>query len=271
MKPRGKLTLVGLGPGDEAQMTAAAREAIMAADHVVGYKPYLALIRPLLGDRPATGFGMMREIDRVAFAVQLADEGADVALVCSGDAGIYGMAGLCFEYLQKQGRARAAMPELAVIPGVTAATASAALVGAPLMHDHASISLSDLLTPWEVIIKRIEAAAMGDFVITFYNPGSKRRHWQLAEAVAIILRHRARATPVAIVTSAYRRGGDAQLTDLSGLLQCEVGMSATVIVGNSQTYVYEGFMITPRGYAARYFAEESIVDGGETPDAGDAP
>ena len=246
-------------------MTAAARAAIAGADHVVGYKPYLALIKPLIGETPATGFGMRREIDRVAFAVKLAQEGGRVALVCSGDAGVYGMAGLCFEYLQQKGVKRDAMPHIVVLPGVTSAQASASLVGAPLMHDSAQISLSDLLTPWEVIAKRIEAAASADFVITFYNPASTRRAWQLGAAASIIARYRAPTTPVAVVASAYRPGGGQEVSDLASFLQGDIGMHSTVIVGNSQTYVYEGFMVTPRGYAGRYFQddapEEQPLDG----------
>ena len=266
---RGTLAVVGMGPGDAAQMTAAAQRAIGAADHVVGYKHYLDLIRPLLGDKAVTGFGMKREIERVAHAVQLAAAGVRVALVCSGDAGVYGMAGLCFEYLRHQDIPRAAMPAITVIPGVSAAHAAASLVGAPLMHDSATISLSDLLTPWDVIAKRIEAAAAGDFVITFYNPASQRRNWQLAEAVAIIRRHRPAATPVAIIRSAYRPAASQQLTDLTNLLQYDIDMATTVIIGNSQTYVYEGYMVTPRGYAARYFSDSQTDSGQHAGASGD--
>lgn len=252
MSRPGKLLLVGLGPGAPDHMTFRARAAISEADTVMGYKTYINLVRDLLAGKEVLVSGMTQEVERVRQAVELAAAGRQVALISSGDAGVYGMAGLAFELLAERNWDPAAGPEVEVIPGATAANSCAALVGAPLMHDYATISLSDLLTPWEVIARRIEAAAAADFVIALYNPASTRRRQQIVECREIIGRYRAGSTPVAVVRSAYRPRQEVTLTDLDHLLEQELGMLSTVIVGNSQTYTYKGFMITPRGYATKY-------------------
>jgi precorrin-3B C17-methyltransferase len=260
MTKKGKLLIVGIGPGDPRHMTTAAREAITGCDYVVGYKTYIKLIEPLVGSIPVKGFGMTKEVDRAQAALDLARAGFTVALVSSGDAGMYGMAGLCFELLRHEKATRETMPHVTVIPGVTSANSSASLVGAPLMHDCASISLSDLLTPLAQILRRIEAAASADFVITLYNPASKKRREPLEESVKILKKHRAATTPVALVEAAYRSEQNVIITDLAHLMEHPIGMTTTIIIGNSQSYVYEGFMLTPRGYTSKYLQEEAAPE-----------
>jgi precorrin-3B C17-methyltransferase len=181
--------------------------------------------------------------------------------VSSGDAGIYGMAGLVFEVLRGIGWRRGDSPELRIIPGITALSSCGSLVGAPLVHDFCAISLSDLLTPWPVIARRIDAAASADFVIGLYNPASGRRTRQIVDAQAAIRRHRGGDTPVALVKSAYRKLQHAVLTDLDHFLEYEIGMLTTVLVGSSQTYVFEGYMVTPRGYTNKYTADGDVRAG----------
>lgn len=252
MLQRGKVFLVGFGPGAIEHMTFRAREAIEQAGMVIGYKTYINLVRHLCEGKIIQTSGMTEEVSRAKRAVDLAEQGRTVAVVSSGDAGVYGMAGLVFEVLRGRGWDPATGVEVEVIPGASAANACAALVGAPLMHDYANISLSDLLTPWDLIARRIEAAAAADFVIVMYNPTSARRQQQIVECREIIARHRAGGTPVAIVRSAYRPRQEITLTDLDHMLEHDMGMLATVIVGNSQTFVYRGYMVTPRGYAGKY-------------------
>jgi precorrin-3B C17-methyltransferase len=213
---------------------------------------------------------MKAEVKRCQLAVDRARQGARVALVSSGDAGIYGMAGLVLEICAAQGikigpaeEGEAVEVVLEVIPGVPALAAGAALLGAPLMHDFAAISLSDLLTPWELIEKRLELAAQGDFVIVIYNPKSKKRDWQLVAVQQLLLRHREPATPVGIVGRAMREGQAVTLTTLRDLLQNPVDMQTVVIVGNSQTYTYGPYMITPRGYREKYRGQVSGAGGQE--------
>jgi len=252
MRQRGKLLVIGIGPGAREQMTRRAEEALAEADTVVGYKTYLDLLGALGPGQTAVASGMTEEVRRVQQAVDLAEEGRRVAIVSSGDPGVYGMAGLVFEVLRERGWDPATGPEVEVIPGTTAANSCAALVGAPLMHDYATISLSDRLTPWEVIARRVAAAASADFVIVLYNPSATRRQEPLAESRAIIAQHRPGTTPVAVVHEAYRAGQRTIITDLDHLLDHPAGMLATVVVGNSQTFVYRGYMVTPRGYAGKY-------------------
>lgn len=189
---------------------------------------------------------MREEVARARVAVGYALSGKRVAVVSSGDAGIYGMAGLVLEVLLETGEHERV--EFEVVPGITAASAAAALLGAPLMHDFAVISLSDLLTPWDVILRRIEAAAWGDFVIVFYNPKSRHRVNQIAEAREVILRYRDPATPVGIVTDAARAGQKVILSDLAGFQKEEINMHSIVLIGNSRSYIREGRLVTPRGY-----------------------
>lgn len=245
---RGRLYLVGAGPGDLAHLTPAARAAIVGSDVVVGYQRYLDLLRPLLGSRQTIASRLTEEVARARQAVDLARRGQIVALVSSGDAGVYGMAGPALEVLQALGWRPGDAPEVEVVPGITAAGAAAALLGAPLMHDWACVSLSDLLTPWPLILRRLEAVAAADFVVCLYNPRSHRRDWQLGAARAVLLRHRAPRTPVGLVTDAYRAGQRVRTTTLGDLDPTLVDMLTTVVVGNSATVDLGGIVVTPRGY-----------------------
>jgi precorrin-3B C17-methyltransferase len=250
---------VSLGPGFPDYIIPRARAALEEAQVVVGYRTYIELLKPLLTHQEVVVSGMKAEVQRCRLAVDRAQSGQKVALVSSGDAGIYGMAGLVLEICSAR-ELKVAPPEapgqmdlhLEVIPGVPALAAGAALLGAPLMHDFASISLSDLLTPWEIIKKRVEAAAQGDFVIVLYNPKSQKRDWQLSAVRDLLLGSKAPDTPVGIVTRAMRPGQEVVLTTLDGILQHPVDMQTVIIVGNSQTYTYGPYMITPRGYLAKY-------------------
>lgn len=229
-------------------MTPAAGEALAAAEVIVGYQTYLDLIPEFLVGKEVIASQMMKEVDRCRKALDLAAEGKKVALVSGGDPGIYAMAGLVFEMAKEQG---ASVP-IEVIAGIAALNACAARLGAPLMHDFAAVSLSDLLTPWEKIEKRLEAAAAADFVLAIYNPKSKKRAEHIVRAREILLAHRAPETPVGIVTAATRENERIVLTTLEKMLENEIDMQTTIIVGNSMTFAWQGFMVTPRGYAAKY-------------------
>ncbi len=226
---------------------------------VVGYQTYIDLIRPILTHQELLVSGMKAEMKRCQAAVDRALAGGRVALVSSGDAGVYGMAGLALEILAAQGLA-IGPPDCGapvdlffeVIPGIPALAAGAALLGAPLMHDFAVISLSDLLTPWEVIEKRLTAVAAADFVIVVYNPKSKKRDWQLAALRDIALNHRDPATPVGIVSRAMREGQQTITTTLGEMLHHPVDMQTIVFIGNSQTYSFGNYLVTPRGYLHKY-------------------
>jgi len=222
------------------------REALAGAEVIVGYITYIDLIRDFIGEREVISTGMTREIERCRKAVEVASAGRRVAVVSSGDPGVYGMAGLVLEIMEAQGLLGVIPVE--IIPGITSANASAAKLGAPLMHDFAVISLSDLLTPWETIAKRLEAAARADFVIVLYNPASKKRTWQIEKAQEIFLRHKPPTTPVGIVKNAARAEETVVITDLQSMLAHPVDMLSTVIVGNRSTRQAGDFMITPRGY-----------------------
>ncbi len=252
MSKQGKILLVGFGPGAEAHMTIRAREAIAEADVVIGYSTYIRLVRDLLDGKEVIRKGMTEEIDRCIEAYEQARQGKTVALVSSGDIGVYGMAGPTYEVLLQAGWRPGDGIEVEVVPGCTALSACASLVGAPLTHDFCSISLSDLLTPWPVIARRLEAAARSDFVIALYNPKSGRRTGQIVEAQRILLQYRRPDTPVAIVKSAYRDLQDIQMVTLERMAECKIGMLTTVLIGNSSTYLQENLMITPRGYANKY-------------------
>lgn len=227
-------------------MTPKAVKALDASNIIVGYNTYIALVRDMIGDKQVVGNGMRQEVDRCQKAVELAAEGNQVAVISSGDPGVYGMAGLVLELIQKLPEEK--RPACEVIPGLTAANTSAAALGAPLMHDYAVISLSDLMTPWEQIKKRAKLAAEGDFVIAIYNPKSRGRTTYLDEVRDIILAYRSSDTPVGIVRKAGRAGMNWTVTTLGELPDQDVDMQSTVIIGNSRTYVADGQMITPRGY-----------------------
>lgn len=229
-------------------MTPAAGEALAAAEVIVGYQTYLDLIPEFLVGKEVLASQMMKEVDRCRKALDLAGQGRIVALVSGGDPGIYAMAGLVFEMAREQ----KVCVEIEVVAGIAALNACAARLGAPLMHDFAAISLSDLLTPWKKIEKRLEAAAGADFVVVIYNPKSKKRAEHIVKAREILLAHRSAETPVGIVTAATRENERIVLTTLGKMLESEIDMQTTIIVGNSMTFAWEGFMVTPRGYAAKY-------------------
>ena len=257
----GILYVVGIGPGAQDHATPAALKAIAESQLVVGYSTYIKLVRHLLEGKEIVKTGMTEEIGRARAAIERAKAGATVSLISSGDAGVYGMAGLVFQVLKEMGWKKGDSPELRLIPGMTALNSCASLVGAPLVHDSCSISLSDLLTPWSVIEQRIEAAAGADFVIGLYNPASGRRTRQIVDAQAIIRRHREGSTPVALVKSAYREMEQVVLTDLDTFLDYEIGMLTTVIIGSSNTFMFEGYMVTPRGYTNKYRFDGAVLPG----------
>lgn len=241
--------MVGTGPGGLDHLTPAAGTALAEAEVIVGYKTYLELIKELIAHKEVLVSSMMKEVDRCGQALDLAASGRRVALVCGGDPGIYAMAGLVYDLAVKRGLVEV---DIEVVPGLAALNACAARLGAPLMHDFAVVSLSDLLTPWELIERRLAAAAMADFVLVLYNPRSKKRTSQIERARELILERQRPDTPVGIVTAATRKGECVVLTDLVSMLEHEIGMQSLVIIGNSQTYVDRGRMITPRGYSNKY-------------------
>ncbi|KAF3984340.1 MAG: precorrin-3B C(17)-methyltransferase [Methylococcales symbiont of Hymedesmia sp. n. MRB-2018] len=248
----GKILLVGFGPGAEEHMSYRAKSAIAEADVVIGYTTYIKLVKELLDGKEVVKKGMTEEIDRCIEAYEQAKEGKTVALISSGDIGIYGMAGPTYEILLQAGWTPDSAIKVEIVPGSTALSTCASLVGAPLTHDFCSISLSDLLTPWTTIARRLDAVAESDFVVALYNPKSGRRTQQIVQAQQILLRYRDAATPVAIVKSAYRRRQAIQLVRLDEMADCDIGMLTTVLIGNSSTYIDQGLMITPRGYANKY-------------------
>lgn len=238
-----KIYVVGLGPGDCDQMTFKAVRAIEESDVVVGYDYYIGLIKDMIKDKEVFSTPMRQEVDRCKRAVEYALEGKTVAMVSSGDAGVYGMAGIIYEV-------SSAYPEIdiQVIPGITACCSGAAVLGAPLIHDFAVISLSDLLTPWEKIEKRLTFAAEADFVICIYNPSSKKRADYLSRACDYLLKYKAENTPCGYVRNIGRAGEEYNIVTLKELKEIRVDMFTTVIVGNSQTEIINGRLVTPRGY-----------------------
>ncbi|MGP7817192.1 precorrin-3B C(17)-methyltransferase [Niallia sp. 01092] len=249
---KGKLLVIGFGPGSFEHITDRAREAIQESDVVIGYKTYVELIAGLLTGQELVSTGMTEEVTRAQEAVKQAEQGKKVAVISSGDAGVYGMAGLVYEVLIEQGWRKETGVEVEIVPGISAINSCASLLGAPIMHDACTISLSDHLTPWSLIEKRIYAAAQADFVIALYNPKSGRRTRQIAEAQRILLKYRSPDTPVGLVKSAYRDRQSIVMTNLKEMLDHEIGMLTTVIIGNSSTFFYDDLMITPRGYQKKY-------------------
>lgn len=242
------MAVVGTGPGSKDHITPAASQALSESDIVVGYKTYLDLIPDLIQGKEVLSSAMMQEVDRCRKAVELAEKGRQVALVCGGDPGIYAMAGLVFEIVIENKSA----VKVDIVPGLAALNSCAARLGAPLMHDFAAVSLSDLLTPWELIEKRLHAAASADFVLVIYNPKSKKRVAQLAKAREIILNYQSPETPVGIVTAATRENEQVEITTLEKLPEAEVNMQSTVIIGNSTSFRWQNYLITPRGYHHKY-------------------
>jgi len=253
-RARGRLAIIGIGPGGAAWRTREAEAALAAASEVVGYGLYLDLLGPAIAGKARHESGLGQEEDRARKALDLAAEGRSVALVSSGDAGIYGLAALVFELLDRAPRPEWRRVAVAVVPGLSALQAAAARLGAPLGHDFCAISLSDLLTPWPVIEGRLRAAAAGDFVIALYNPRSDRRRTQLGAARDILRKHRAPETPVALARNLGRAGESVTVTTLGALRAEEVDMLTLVLVGSSATRLLPGAaprLYTPRGYAAK--------------------
>ena len=246
---KGKINLIGIGPGDPGYLTPAASHALSESDVIVGFRAYIQQIECLIAGKEVVSMELGQELERAAAAVDSAYTGKTVAVVSSGDAGIYGMSGPVFRVLTDRDW-DGQDPAVETVPGVSAMQAAAAVLGSPLMQDFCAISLSDLLTPWEKIRGRLEAAGQGDFVVALYNPRSQRRQTQLLEAREILLKHRSGDTPVGIVGDAFRPGQRVKITSLQGLeKEAEsVDMVTIVVIGNSTTYLHAGKVITPRGY-----------------------
>lgn len=239
----GKLSVVGIGPGDYENMTVRADRALEGSQVIVGYSVYVDLVKDRYPGKEYRTTAMTQEADRCRLALDLAREGRDVAMVCSGDSGIYGMAALIYEL-----RGDAEDPEVEVIPGLTAACSGAALLGAPLTHDFAVVSLSDRLTAWETIEKRLEAAAKADLSIVLYNPASHGRPDHLRRACEILLRTLPEDRPCGIARNIGREGQGRELLTLGQLKDAKVDMFCTVFIGNASTKLIGGEMVTPRGY-----------------------
>ncbi len=248
----GLISVVGIGIGSTDNMTPQAVKALSVAEVIIGYKTYLDLIPELLKGKEVISSAMMQEVDRCRNSFEIAESGRHVALVSGGDPGIYAMAGLILEMAAR----RESKVKIDVIPGIAAVNGCAARLGAPLMHDFAAISLSDLLTPWQVIVKRLQAAADADFVVALYNPKSKKRTEHIVEACKIFLSSRNPETPVGIVTAASRENEVIRLTTLEKMLDEDINMQSTVIIGNSTTFSWNGYMITPRGYKDKYTLDQ---------------
>lgn len=242
----GKLFIVGIGPGEKAQMTGQALEAMEEAEVLCGYTVYVDLVRELFPEKEFFTTPMLREIERCQWAVDEAAGGRTVAMLCSGDAGVYGMA----EPVIRLAEGKAL--DIEIVPGVTAALSGAAVLGAPMNHDFCVISLSDLLTPWPLIEKRLRGAAMGDFCICLYNPMSRKRRDHLKRACDILLENKKPDTVCGWVRNIGRQGQEARLLTLDKLREAEVDMFTTVFIGNAGTRIVDGYMITPRGYEEKY-------------------
>jgi precorrin-3B C17-methyltransferase len=249
MSTIGSLYVIGLGPGDPGMLTEQAKTALRQSQVVIGYTGYFAGIQALVQDKECMALPLTQETERAQIAVDRATHGEAVCVISSGDAGIYGMASLVLEVLeQRTSSASCPVVDVVVVPGISAVNASASLLGAPIGHDFAVISLSDLLTPWALIEKRLHAAAEADFITVLLNPKSARRDWQYSRAQEILARYRAPETPVGMVRNAYRPDQSVTTTTLAQMTEPAVDMLTTVIVGNSQTRCWQSRMVTPRGY-----------------------
>ena len=257
----GKLYIVGVGPGHHDHMTFRAKRVIEESDTIVGYETYVNLVEDLIDGKDVHRYAMTQEVERAHQCIDLAKEGKIVSLVSSGDPGIYGMAGLIFEVLAESGWNPESDLQVELIPGVSALNSCASLIGSPLMTDFAVVSMSDLLVPWEIIVKRVEAAAQGDYVIVIYNPSSKKRIHQLQDTRKLLLKYRKPSTPVAIIKGAFRKSQTIVMTDLEHLEEHsdKLGMISTVIVGNSSTYNFKDLMINPRGYTSKYNLQDQKI------------
>lgn len=238
-----KLSVVGIGPGSFEAMTQRARQALADCDVIVGYTVYVELVKAHFADKEFLTTPMRKEVERCSLAFERAAAGQNVAMICSGDAGVYGMSGLIYELSEKYPEV-----EIEIVPGVSAVISGAAILGAPLMHDFAVISLSDLLTPWEKIEKRLLCAAEADFVICLYNPSSMKRKAYLQRACDLVLRFAAPETVCGVAKNIGREGESTEILTLAQLRDTEVDMFSTVFIGNSQTRALGGKMVTPRGY-----------------------
>ena len=236
--------MVGIGPGNLENMSIRAVEVIKNSDCVIGYKTYINLIKELVEGKEVITSGMRSEIERASLAIEKAEAGNVVSVISSGDPGVFGMAGLVLEVANN---CKLKIP-VEVVPGIPSENAAAALLGAPLMHDHVTISLSDLLTPWDVIEKRVRLAAEGDFVVVLYNPKSSERKWQIEKTIEILLSRKSSDTPVGIVKSAMRKKQNVIITNLGEVLEHPIDMTTILIVGNSTTFVFDNYMVTKRGY-----------------------
>jgi len=242
---------VGLGPGSPDLLAPAARKAIALARVVVGYRGYIGLVEPeLLKGKEVFSTGMRGEVERCHKAIEKALQGLDTVIVSGGDPGIYGMAGLVLELIKRE--CLEERVEVEVIPGIPALVAAASLLGAPLMHDFSVVSLSDLLTPWDLILKRIKAALKADFVLVIYNPRSRKRRWQLEAVLREVEMIRGSSVPVGIVRNAARDGQEVRIQDVKDVDPGSVDMLTILIIGNSQTQVVANKMVTPRGYMEKY-------------------
>ena len=269
-RPRGSLAVVGIGPGWALWRTPEARSAIERANDLVGYRLYLDLLGPLARDQTAHAYELGAERQRVRDALDLAARGRAVALISSGDPGIYAMAALVFELIDQGDRPDWRRPEITVVPGISALQAAAARIGAPLGHDFCAVSLSDLLTPWPVIERRLRAAAEGDFVVALYNPASRRRGWQLTAAVDVLRHHRPDDTPVVVARNLGRDGESVSVIRLDQLAAAEIDMLTVLLVGSSATRAIDrgdggAWVYTPRGYGT-----VAAQDGDVRPDPGAA-
>lgn len=242
---------MGLGPGHPDYLTPAALRAIDEAEVVVGYKRYIGLVVPrLIAGKKVISTGMKGEMKRCRDAIKSALFGEKTVLVSSGDPGIYAMAGLVFEIMEAEGLLQRL--EVEIIPGLPALSAAAAMLGAPLMHDFAVVSLSDLMTPWKVIRKRVIAALEADFVLVIYNPRSRKRTRQLEEVLALLMKHRGDTVPVGIVRNAARAGQEIRVLAAKNVDPSTVDMLTVMVAGNSQTRILGKRMVTPRGYMEKY-------------------
>jgi len=236
--------VVGIGPGNLEHLSIKAHEVLKYSDCIIGYKTYINLIKELVKGKEVIASGMRAEIERASLAIEKARSGNVVSVISSGDSGVYGMAGLILEVARNSKH----KVDVEIVPGIPSENAAAALLGAPLMHDHVTISLSDLLTPWDIIEKRVRLAAEGDFVVVLYNPKSSERKWQIEKTIEILLSRKSSDTPVGIVKSAMRKKQNVIITNLGAVLEHPIDMTTILIVGNSTTFVYDNYMVTKRGY-----------------------
>ena len=248
-----KLYVIGIGPGGEEHFTKKCVDALKDSEVIVGYKPYLDYVKKYTLDKETFTSGMRGEVERCKKAIEFAKNGKTTSIISTGDAGLYGMAGPIYEL------AKEIDIEIEVIPGVSSAFSAASELGAPIMHDNVLISLSDLLTPWDLILRRVELASEGDFVISIYNPKSKERLNHLKEAVEIMLKYKDPKTPVGIVKNSGRKDTVKNITTLDSIDYNIVDMKTILIVGNKSTYIEKGVMITPRGYEIWFGSWEELV------------